>query len=92
MIGVLHALTQKGVTVVCVTHDVEFAADLADRVALFFRGELISIDTPRRFFSGNRFYTTPISRMTKGFFGNAVTMEDAVCFCTDHVGKEKSEC
>lgn len=92
MIGVLHALKEKGVTVVCVTHDVEFAAELADRVALFFRGELISTDTPRRFFSGNRFYTTPISRMTKGFFGNAVTVDDAVCFCENNFGKEKSEC
>lgn len=81
VIGVLRALRDRGAAVVCVTHDVEFAAELADRVALFFRGELISTDTPRRFFSGNRFYTTPVSRMTRGFFGNAVTVDDAVRLC-----------
>ena len=86
--SVLRALCESGVTVVCVTHDVELAAELADRVALFFRGELISVDTPRRFFSGNRFYTTPVSRMTKGFFGNAVTVRDAVLLCTENGKRE----
>ena len=88
VISVLRALKEKNVTVIAVTHDTEFSAELADRVALFFRGELISSDTPRKFFSQNRFYTTPISRMTRGYFENAVTVSDAAALCLANGKKE----
>ena len=90
--GVLKTLKEKGVAIVCVTHDVEFAAAIADRVALFFRGEVISADRPKKFFSGNRFYTTPISRMTVGFFENAITVDDAVYLCLENGRREETVC
>ena len=37
-------------TIVIVTHDVEFAAENADRCALIFDGEITSVDTPFAFF------------------------------------------
>lgn len=89
IISVLRALKEKNVTVIAVTHDTEFSAELADRVALFFRGELISSDTPRKFFSANRFYTTPVSRMTRGYYENAVTVSDAVSLCLANGKKEE---
>lgn len=75
---VLHGLTQKGVTVLTVTHDIEFAAEHADRCGFLSRGALISADIPRRFFAENAFYTTAVSRITRGFYDNAVTLDDAV--------------
>ena len=69
----LKELADKGVTVVIVTHDVEFAARLADRCALLFNGEITSCDTAKRFFSGNYFYTTAANRMTRGYYDGAVT-------------------
>ncbi|MBP5249039.1 MAG: AAA family ATPase [Lachnospiraceae bacterium] len=69
-------LRSKGITVVIVTHDTEFAAKTADRCALLFRGELMSEGTPRDFFGSNAFYTTPASRMTRGIYKNAVTVDD----------------
>ncbi|MBR7162256.1 MAG: energy-coupling factor ABC transporter ATP-binding protein [Clostridia bacterium] len=89
IVSVLRALKEKNVTVIAVTHDTEFSAELADRVALFFRGELISSDTPRKFFSENRFYTTPVSRMTTGYYENAVTVADAVSLCLENGRKER---
>ena len=74
-------LKKDGVTVLMVTHDVEFAAECADRCALFFRGEVVCAEEPNAFFSGNSFYTTAVSRMTKGIFENAVTVSDAVELC-----------
>jgi energy-coupling factor transport system ATP-binding protein len=65
-------------TIVIVTHDVEFAARTADRCAMFFRGEVTSVDEPRAFFSENNFYTTAVNRMTRGLFKGCVTLEDAV--------------
>ncbi|MBQ9748898.1 MAG: energy-coupling factor ABC transporter ATP-binding protein [Clostridia bacterium] len=81
LIEIFRTLKQNGVTVVIVTHDTELAAELCDRAALFFRGGIASISTPRAFFSENRFYTTAVSRMTRGIYDNAVTQSDAVSLC-----------
>lgn len=77
LIGVLKALRAQGMTLVLVTHDVEFAAECADRCCFVFRGQIVSEDTPRAFFSQNHFYTTAISRMSRGLLDGAVTVEDA---------------
>ena len=81
IIGILRKLKENRVTVVIVTHDVEFAAVCADRCAMFFGGRIVSTGTPNEFFSRNSFYTTAVSRMTRGYFDNAVTVEDAVKLC-----------
>lgn len=81
IITVLRRLVQSGVTVVAVTHDVEFAAECGDRCALFFNGRADAPDTPRRFFPKNNFYTTAASRMTRDYFDNAATVADAVELC-----------
>lgn len=72
----LRMLTHEGITVLAVTHDVEFAAEHADRCALFFDGEVLAPQTPQRFFSANNFYTTAASRISRGIFENAVTEAD----------------
>lgn len=77
LLGVLEVLRAQGVTVVLVTHDVEFAAECADRCCFVFRGRIVSEDTPRAFFAQNHFYTTAISRMSRGILDGAVTVEDA---------------
>lgn len=87
--GILRKLKEKGVTVVIVTHDVEFAAVCADRCAMFFGGRIVSTGTPNKFFSRNSFYTTAVSRMTRGYYDNAVTIDDAVKLCTLNGRKEK---
>lgn len=81
LINILKTLKEKGMTIVMVTHDVEFAALCSDRCAMFFRGNIVSEGTPNEFFSSNNFYTTAINRMTKGYFDRVVTVEDAACLC-----------
>ena len=88
-IDVLRKLKANGVTVLIVTHDVEFASMCADRCALFFRGDIVSVGTPREFFSENSFYTTASSRMTKGYFSNTVTVEDIAALCLENGRKER---
>lgn len=77
----LAELKAEGMTVLLVTHDVEFAALVADRCALFFDGEILSADTPARFFSGNTFYTTAANRMARSVCPNAVTCAQVIRFC-----------
>ena len=88
IITVIRKLRDNGVTVVVVTHDVEFAAVCADRCAMFFGGRIVSTGTPNDFFRQNSFYTTAVSRMTRGYFDNAVTIGDAVQLCRLNGRKE----
>ena len=81
---ILCKLKEQGVTIVMVSHDVEFCARYADRVAMFFDGQILSVDTPRRFFGSNSFYTTAANRMSRHVFSMAVTAEDVVALCRAH--------
>lgn len=74
---VLRQLKAQGLSIVAVTHDVEFAASCADRCALFFRGEIISMQTPHAFFAENAYYSTAIGRMTRGVCDGVITVEEA---------------
>ena len=71
----------QGITLLIVTHDVEFAARTADRCALFFDGEIVSEDTPSPFFSGNSFYTTAANRLSRHRYQGAVTCEEVAQLC-----------
>jgi len=62
----LLGLAQNGVTIVIVTHDVEFAASVADRCAMLFNGEVVSCADAEEFFKGNYFYTTARNRIMRG--------------------------
>ena len=77
LIEVFRGLKERGVTVVLITHDVEFAALCADRCALFSQGGIAAVDSAADFFSDNRFYTTAASRMTRRFVDGAYTVERA---------------
>ena len=86
ILGIIRGLKESGVTVIIVTHDVEFAARCADRCALFFRGEIVSEDIPSRFFDENSFYTTTANRICRGWYEGAATVEDAVALCRRNGG------
>ena len=75
---ILKELKERDITIVLVSHDVEFCADYADFVSMFFDGEVLTTDTPRRFFGQNSFYTTAANRMSRCLFLGAVTAADVV--------------
>ena len=76
--GILSDLKKQGITIVMVSHDVEFCARYADVVSMFFDGQILTTDTPRRFFGSNSFYTTAAHRMSRHIFDGAVTAEDVI--------------
>ena len=76
--AILADLKKQGITIVMVSHDVEFCARYADRVSMFFDGQILTTDTPRRFFGNNSFYTTAAHRMSRHVFNMAVTAEDVI--------------
>ena len=85
---ILCKLKEQGVTIVMVSHDVEFCAKYADQVSMFFDGQILTTDTPRRFFGANSFYTTAANRMSRHVFRNAVTAEDVVLLYKKNKGEE----
>ena len=74
----LQTLSDQGMTILMVSHDVEFCAEYAHQVGMFFDGQLITQATPTRFFGQNSFYTTAANRMSRCVFRNAVTARQVV--------------
>ncbi len=85
---ILQQLVEKNVTIIMVSHDIEFCAKYADRCALFFDGGIVTSNATREFFAGNSFYTTAANRMARHLFKEAVTMEDVIGLCRQSVSAE----
>jgi energy-coupling factor transport system ATP-binding protein len=70
----LRALADGGVAVLVATHDVEFAAELADRVVLMGQGEVIADGPASEVLSGGWHFATEVARVLGGA-GGALTPE-----------------
>ena len=79
--NVFSELKTNGMTIVMVSHDIEFCASHADVVSMFFDGSIVTTNTPRGFFSANSFYTTAANRMSRHLFPQAITDEDVIKSC-----------
>ncbi|MBE7035645.1 MAG: ATP-binding cassette domain-containing protein [Ruminococcaceae bacterium] len=88
---ILMDLKAKGVTIFMVSHDIEFCAAYADRCALVFDGSITSVDTPRAFFKGNKFYTTAANRMARPCLPDAVLAEDIILACGGCIEKKERQ-
>lgn len=77
---ILKKLQQHDITIFMISHDVEFVAEYADRVGLFFEGNIVTCKEAHAFFAGNSFYTTAANRMARHYFPDAVTAKEvAAC-------------
>ena len=88
---ILADLKSKGATIFMVSHDIEFAAEHADRCALCFDGSITSVDKPRAFFKGKNFYTTSANRMARTTLPDAVLAEDIILACGGSVQKREKK-
>lgn len=79
--GILRRLRDDGVSVLMVTHDIEFCAKYSDHCMLFFDGYIVSEGSPKKFFADNSFYTTAASRMTRHLVPNIITCEEGEQLC-----------
>ncbi|MBP5354078.1 MAG: ATP-binding cassette domain-containing protein [Lachnospiraceae bacterium] len=74
----LAELRAKGLAVISVTHDAEWAAAHADRCGLLFDGEIISEGVPEAFFADNAFYTTAANRIARGIIDGVIRVDDLI--------------
>ena len=79
--GIFKKLTEQGITILMVSHDIEFCASYGDSCAMFFDGNVVSSCRARDFFAGNCFYTTAANRMARYVFPDAVTGKDVIQAC-----------
>lgn len=86
---ILNKLLERGVTIIMVSHDIEFCAKYGDQCAMFFDGNIVTMNTPNKFFSGNSFYTTAANRMSRHIFDNAVTAKDVIYLCNQNLMKNQ---
>ncbi|NPC58355.1 amino acid ABC transporter ATP-binding protein [Caenimonas soli] len=54
VLQVMKSLARDGMTMMCVTHEMNFAREVADKVWFMDAGRLVEIDTPENFFSRPR--------------------------------------
>lgn len=79
--NILRDLSKTGVSILMVTHDIEFCARFSDHCMLFFDGYIVSEGSPKKFFAENSFYTTAASRMTRHILPNVITCEEGETLC-----------
>lgn len=88
--AILSELKRRGVSILMVSHDIEFCAEYADRCGMLFDGRIVSENVPKKFFYDNAFYTTSARRMARGIIENAVTDKDIIHAIGDN-NSQKSE-
>jgi len=72
---ILMALRQEGIASLLITHDIEFVAEYADRVAFLQQGALIGQGATREMICGHTFYSPQINRLLGG---NIITVGEAL--------------
>ena len=78
---ILEGLLKRGMTILMVSHDVDFCANYAHSCALFFDGGIVAAGTPRKFFAGNSFYTTAANRIAREWIPEVITTDDVIIAC-----------
>ncbi len=76
--ALLSELKNQGMAIFMVSHDVEFCAEYADQMGLFFEGHIVSEEEPRAFFSGKSFHTTAANRMARHRLPQAFLPSDII--------------
>lgn len=51
VLAVIRELGREGMTMIIVTHEMEFAREVADRVVVMDQGRIIDVGTPRHIFT-----------------------------------------
>jgi len=73
---ILRGLSELGKTIIMVSHDMEFAAQIANYMGLMFQGRVDLLTDSRSFFEDNQFYTTELNRIARNVSKHIIIGED----------------
>lgn len=71
---------KEEITIVLVTHDLEFASMTADRIAMLFNQKVIAEASMREFFKKNSYYTTAAYRLSRDLIPEQIRATDLLKF------------
>ncbi len=78
-------LQKKSITILMVSHDIEFSARYATRCAIMHAGRVVAASDTREFFAGNKFFTTASSRIARRYAPDLILPEEVISFCREIV-------
>ncbi|MDO4621411.1 MAG: ATP-binding cassette domain-containing protein [Eubacteriales bacterium] len=87
----LQKLKARGIGILMVTHDVEFAAAYSNRCGLFFDHEVLAMETPETFFCSNNYYTTAANRIARRQYDGVLLVEDVIELCRQNGSRQVRE-
>lgn len=76
--ALLQDLNRQGMTIVVVTHDVEFAAEYAKRVIMISDGQITSMGSTLQVMRDSLFYSPQMARLFKGVADDVLIVRDAL--------------
>ena len=71
-------LAADGVSIIIVTHDIEFVAEYARRVLIMFTGEIVADGDKRAVMNNSLYYAPQLNKMFRGFYEGVITFQDAL--------------
>ncbi len=74
----LAGLVREGLTVLMVTHDMEFAAEYAKRIIMLFDGRIVSDGSKHEVLGNSLFYSPQIARLFGGTVDGVLTVEEGL--------------
>lgn len=78
---ILKKIKTMGITILMVTHDIEFSAKVSDYISLMFNGEIITTNKTREFLTDNIFYTTVANKIAREKDNRIITIEEVMNLC-----------
>jgi len=76
--GMLKNLKEKGKGIFLVTHDIEFAVEVADRVVIISAGEIVADGGREEILANSLYYAPQVNRLFRGVDPAVMTVRDAV--------------
>ena len=77
-VSILKKLAANGCAIAIATHDLDFAASVADRCSMLFGGEITCTENIKDFFCGNMFFTTQTNCMTRNIIDGCILPQDVI--------------
>lgn len=74
----LKELNKKGSTIIMITHDIEFAAEFANKFILLFNGEAVQSGTKEEVFTGGTYYNTSMNKLFRNIDDGIFTIDDVL--------------
>lgn len=75
---IISFFAEEGKTVILVTHDIEFAAELSQRVLIMSDGDIVAEGDMHSMISSSFYYSTQIARLFRGINPNIVTIKEGI--------------